>query len=221
MRLVVDAVTGTVAQRLDYDEFGRVLTDTNPGFQPFGFAGGLYEPETGLVRFGARDYDANFGRWTARDPILFHGGSQNLYTYTGSDPINATDPQGRIISAIIICLIIPELCGLEPGGSGIPGSGPGASGAEGAGPAPGGGAGGASEGPAPGPSGDPCDDDEPEPDDIITLCFFQYVGRTQSGTTVCVYRCNEKTAGFSYGTVDKTPLLPCDKALTADKLTPI
>ena len=24
-----------------YDEFGNVLMDTNPGFQPFGFAGGL------------------------------------------------------------------------------------------------------------------------------------------------------------------------------------
>jgi hypothetical protein len=41
-----------------YDEFGRVLSNTNPGFQPFGFAGGIYEVDTGLVRFGARDYDA-------------------------------------------------------------------------------------------------------------------------------------------------------------------
>jgi len=34
-----------VAQRLDYDEFGVVLMDTNPGFQPFGFAGGIYDPQ--------------------------------------------------------------------------------------------------------------------------------------------------------------------------------
>ena len=40
-RLVVDVATGMVAQRLDYDAFGRVVTDTAPGFQPFGFAGGL------------------------------------------------------------------------------------------------------------------------------------------------------------------------------------
>ena len=44
-------------QRLDYDAFGQVLLDTNPGFQPFGFAGGLYDEQTKLVRFGARDYD--------------------------------------------------------------------------------------------------------------------------------------------------------------------
>jgi RHS repeat-associated protein len=53
--------------------------DSNPGFQPFGFAGGLYDRDTGLVRFGARDYDAETGRWTARDPILFAGGQGNLY----------------------------------------------------------------------------------------------------------------------------------------------
>jgi hypothetical protein len=36
-----------------------VTADTNPGFQPFGFAGGLYDQDTKLVRFGARDYDPN------------------------------------------------------------------------------------------------------------------------------------------------------------------
>ncbi|WP_438026083.1 hypothetical protein [Sorangium sp. So ce233] len=49
-RLVVDVATGVVAQRMDFDEFGRVLLDTNPGFTPFGFAGGLYDRDTGLVR---------------------------------------------------------------------------------------------------------------------------------------------------------------------------
>lgn len=93
-RLVVDVATGAVAQRLDYDEFGRVLVDTNPGFQPFGFAGGLYDPATGFVRFGTRDYDARTGRWTARDPILFAGGDPNFYGYVLNDPVNSTDPLG-------------------------------------------------------------------------------------------------------------------------------
>jgi RHS repeat-associated protein len=75
-------------------EFGNVLTDTNPGFQPFGFAGGLYDRHTKLVRFGARDYDAETGRWTAKDPIRFDGGNTNLYGYVVNDPINETDPSG-------------------------------------------------------------------------------------------------------------------------------
>ena len=87
VRLVVNAETGYVAQRLDYDSFGRVLRDTNPGFQPFGFQGGLYDPDTGLVEFGCRWYDAETGRWISKDPILLDGG-WNVYAFCDNDPIN-------------------------------------------------------------------------------------------------------------------------------------
>ncbi|MBK8939828.1 MAG: RHS repeat-associated core domain-containing protein [Polyangiaceae bacterium] len=93
VRRVVDVATGAVAQEVDYDAWGQVLLDTNPGVQPFGFAGGLYDPDTGLVRFGARDYDAETGRWTAKDPILF-GGGVNLLGYVAADPVNREDPRG-------------------------------------------------------------------------------------------------------------------------------
>jgi RHS repeat-associated protein len=99
VRLVVRSSDGTIVQRLDYDEFGVVLSDTNPGFQPFGFAGGLYDADSGLVRFGARDYDAVTGRWTAKDPILFGGGQSNLYVYVNSDPVNLSDPEGTGVVA--------------------------------------------------------------------------------------------------------------------------
>ncbi len=61
-RMVVDTATGDIVRQMEYDAFGGIETDSNPGFQPFGFAGGLYDPHTGLVRFGARDYDAYTGR---------------------------------------------------------------------------------------------------------------------------------------------------------------
>lgn len=96
VRLVIGIETGDVVQRVDYDEFGVVLFDSNPGWQPFGFAGGLYDRDTALVRFGARDYDSNTGRWTAKDPIFFDGGQVNLYGYVLSDPLNRLDIDGRI-----------------------------------------------------------------------------------------------------------------------------
>jgi RHS repeat-associated protein len=62
---------------------------------PVGFAGGLADTTTGLVRFGYRDYEPATGRWTAKDPIFFKGGQGNLYGYTrNNDPVNWKDPTG-------------------------------------------------------------------------------------------------------------------------------
>ena len=93
-RLVIDVVVGAVIQRMDYDEFGNITKDTNPDFQPFGFAGGLYDCDTRLLHFGTRDYDAEIGRWTTKDLIGFAGGDMNLYRYVWNEPLNYIDPYG-------------------------------------------------------------------------------------------------------------------------------
>jgi RHS repeat-associated protein len=93
-RLVVDTATGNAVQRMDYDDWGNVLVDTNPEFQPFGFAGGLYDRDTALVRFGARDYDPVVGRWALKDPIQFLGDTWNLYEYAQGNPVTLQDPFG-------------------------------------------------------------------------------------------------------------------------------
>jgi len=99
-RLIVNIATGDIAQRMDYDEFGNVTKDTASGFQPFGFAGGIYDHDIGLVRFGARDYDAIVGRWAAKDPLGHSRGDANLYEYANSDPVNDVDPSGLDIAII-------------------------------------------------------------------------------------------------------------------------
>jgi RHS repeat-associated protein len=120
---VVNTADGTVVQRLDYDEWGRVILDTNPGFQPFGYAGGLYDRDTGMVRFGARDYDPETGRWTAKDPIRFGGGDANLYAYVRNNPLSFVDPLGLEICAAngqnIVCTD-----GMRPPPEGTPLDGP-------------------------------------------------------------------------------------------------
>ncbi len=65
LRAVANA-SGTVVKTVTYDSFGNVLEDSNETLAvPFGFAGGLYDADTGLVRFGYRDYQAEVGRWTS------------------------------------------------------------------------------------------------------------------------------------------------------------
>jgi RHS repeat-associated protein len=94
VRVVVNVATGAVEQRMRQDAWGRVEEDTAAGWQPFGYAGGLYEPMTGMVRFGAREYDPATARWLQKDPIRFAGGDSNLYAYVAGDPVNYIDPNG-------------------------------------------------------------------------------------------------------------------------------
>jgi RHS repeat-associated protein len=128
VRFVVNAETGAVVQQIDYDAWGNVMMEQGAGFQPFGFAGGLYDGLTTLVRFGARDYDPEVGRWTARDPLLFDGGQANLYVYVGADPVNRIDPPGTgecldlTVSAVISCVLCAAAVATTPpsGGASVP-----------------------------------------------------------------------------------------------------
>lgn len=70
---------------------------------PVGFAGGLLDHDTRLVRFGARDYASETGRWTSKDPIIFKGGDTNLYGYVLNDPINWSDSSGTGPLTGLIC----------------------------------------------------------------------------------------------------------------------
>ena len=94
LRVVADA-SGNVIKRIDYDSFGNIIEDTSPAFMvPFGFAGGLHDRDTNLVRFGFRDYDPDIGRWTAKDPLLYTGNDTDLYGYCLNNPVIFIDPLG-------------------------------------------------------------------------------------------------------------------------------
>jgi len=113
-RLVIDTTPGAaqvVVQRTDYDEWGLVTTDwAASGFRPipFGFAGGLYDRATGLLHFGARDYDPRLGRWLTKDPAGFGGGGSNFYSYAFNDPVNYIDLDGRMPFLVVLVPILEE-----------------------------------------------------------------------------------------------------------------
>lgn len=66
----------------------------------------MYDQHTQLTRFGARDYDAEIGRWTSKDPIRFQGGNTNLYGYVLTDPVNLIDITGNVPVLPIIGAVI-------------------------------------------------------------------------------------------------------------------
>ena len=79
-----------------YSAFGAV-TGAGLDWLVFGFAGGIYDADTGLLRYGLRDFDPALGRATARDPARFTGGT-NLWVYAANDPVNQRDPTGGLPS---------------------------------------------------------------------------------------------------------------------------
>jgi len=100
-----------------YSAFGeRTLVAGTDDWMPFGFAGGIYDPDARLTRFGARDYDAKVGRWVSKDPVLFNAGQGNVYVYVGNDPVNRRDPSGLEYAATTDCTYYEARC-YQNGGS--------------------------------------------------------------------------------------------------------
>jgi RHS repeat-associated protein len=93
VRALIDAETGQITDRYDYDAWGNVVHNGTTR-QPFTWNGAYgYEwvPETGLYHVGARAYDPRTARWLQRDPIDAASGDPNLYRYAGNDPVNFFD----------------------------------------------------------------------------------------------------------------------------------
>jgi RHS repeat-associated protein len=93
--LALATTDGHVVQAMQYDSFGNMLSQQgNVVRLPLGFAGGLYDADTGLTRFPWRDYDADTGRFTALDPLGAKGGDTDWYGYCVDDPVNRVDVWG-------------------------------------------------------------------------------------------------------------------------------
>lgn len=73
-----------------YTAFGEVMGEAS---LPWLFANKRYDPLTGLVHFGRRDYNPATGRFITPDPLGFTDGS-NRYAYCHNDPLNRLDVFG-------------------------------------------------------------------------------------------------------------------------------
>ena len=97
--MVVDAENATPVLYREYDAFGnitRAVGAETSNLDAFGFAGGQMDPDTGLIRIGARDYDPAIGRWTTPDR-RFPVHKSNTYVYADGDPVNRFDVMGQLL----------------------------------------------------------------------------------------------------------------------------
>ena len=96
---ITDA-SGKLVNNYKYDPYGRSIAGNGGSApNPFGFAGGYLDANTGLYKFGARYYDPETANWTQQDPIggnLANPQTLNPYAYVQSDPANKADPTGRV-----------------------------------------------------------------------------------------------------------------------------
>jgi RHS repeat-associated protein len=87
--------TGSVVDRVSYDPFGNVTSESTPSNGDASkYAGMRLDPTTGMSYDVARYYDAAIGSFMGQDPTGFAAGDPNFYRYVGNSPTNATDPTG-------------------------------------------------------------------------------------------------------------------------------
>jgi len=91
--------SGARVERYRYAPYG-VESDLVLTGQPYRYTGRRFDPETGLFHYRARMYAPGLGRFLETDPVGY-ADQMNLYAYVGNDPLNATDPTGRVLDTIV------------------------------------------------------------------------------------------------------------------------
>ena len=110
--------TGQLIRRMDYDPFGNlILCETFTGdstdldsFLTHGFSTKPADPDTGLLYYGFRWYDAVTGRWLSVDPIEEMGGL-NIYSYAHNNGPNLFDILGCAAFVLEVSYFKPRSTG--------------------------------------------------------------------------------------------------------------
>lgn len=104
--------TGKVAYKVSYGAYGaETVTDGKASTQwqqnPYGYKTGIRSSnsDTGLTKFGYRWQASTTGQWIERDTLdaPLDPSNSNRYAFVGCDPINGSDPTGRLTSTEIGC----------------------------------------------------------------------------------------------------------------------
>lgn len=98
VRFLTDS-SGNKIRAYNYDPFGNILATTGTADGIYRFSGEQNDPESGMYFLRARYYDPDSGRFISRDPIkgfLSQPQTTNPYIYAWNNPINLSDPSGKL-----------------------------------------------------------------------------------------------------------------------------
>nr|WP_321349289.1 RHS repeat-associated core domain-containing protein [uncultured Methanoregula sp.] len=114
---LVDAASGTVSDRYEYDPFGNEIATakTHQLINPFRFSTKFIDDETGLVYYGYRYYCPGEGKWLSRDPIEEQGGV-NIYGFVYNAPTQNLDSDGReVVEKVVYESVSQTFTDVPPG----------------------------------------------------------------------------------------------------------
>jgi len=90
---------GTILDQYHYGAFGEPASTDTPTGNAIRYTGRYFDAETGLYYYRSRYYSSKLGRFLQTDTIGTKD-DLNLYTYTGNDPLDRTDPSGNCPSCL-------------------------------------------------------------------------------------------------------------------------
>ena len=100
VRCLVHLKKRNIVEHYHFSAFGEEEIFTSrgkvsqaPSDNPWRFQGKRYDPETGLIYYGARYYHPELQKWISPDPLGSHD-SLNLYLFCHNNPLKYHDPWG-------------------------------------------------------------------------------------------------------------------------------
>jgi RHS repeat-associated protein len=110
------STTGTVEGTSTYNAYGNTTATKGTATTPLGYDSQYTDTDTGLIYLRARAYDPTTAQFLSVDPLATL--TRTPYTYAADNPLNYTDPTGRIAVAgpAELCIEAPEACIIVGGG---------------------------------------------------------------------------------------------------------
>jgi RHS repeat-associated protein len=111
----IEMVGTTIKTATTYEPYGKLLAQTGSSGTTYGYTGEQYDALTSLIYLRARYYNPSLKLFMSRDPFPGYATlsiSQNGYAYVHANPVNLTDPSGKIVPLIIGGLIIGAVTGV-------------------------------------------------------------------------------------------------------------